>query len=40
MKETLKDIGAYGGLILVIGFVGYVAYLYQKNEAKIKSFKK
>ena len=39
MKETLKDIGAFGGLILVIGFVGFVAYLYQKNEEKIKSSK-
>jgi preprotein translocase subunit Sss1 len=36
MKETLKDIGAYAGLILVIGFVGYVAYIYNKNQNKIK----
>jgi cbb3-type cytochrome oxidase subunit 3 len=36
MKETLKDIGAFGGLILVIGFVGYVAYIYNKNQNKIK----
>jgi preprotein translocase subunit Sss1 len=36
MKETLKDIGAFGGLILVVGFVGYVAYIYNKNQNKIK----
>jgi len=36
MKETLKDIGAYAGLILVLGFVGYVAYIYNKNQNKIK----
>jgi preprotein translocase subunit Sss1 len=36
MKETLKDIGAYVGLILVVGFVGYVAYIYNKNQNKIK----
>ncbi len=36
MKETLKDIGAFAGLILVVGFVGYVAYIYNKNQNKIK----
>jgi hypothetical protein len=36
MKETLKDIGAFGGLILVVGFVGYVAYIYNRNQNKIK----
>jgi cbb3-type cytochrome oxidase subunit 3 len=36
MKETLKDIGAFTGVILVVAFVGYVAYLYNKNENKIK----
>ena len=39
MKETLKDIGAYGGLILVVGFIGLVWYTYQKNEATIKKYK-
>jgi hypothetical protein len=39
MKETLKDIGAFGGLVLVVGFIGLVWYTYQKNEAKIKNYK-
>lgn len=36
MKETLKDIGAYVGLGIVIVFVGYVYSIYQKNEASKK----
>jgi hypothetical protein len=36
MKEKLKDIGAFGGLVLVVAFVGYVYVIYQKNEAKRK----
>lgn len=36
MKEKLKDIGAYGGALLVLIFVGYVYSIYQKNEAKRK----
>ena len=38
MKEKLKDIGAYGGLLLVAVFVGYIYVIYQKNEAKRKQF--
>jgi uncharacterized membrane protein len=33
MKETLKDIGAYVGLGIVLIFVGYVYNTYQKNRA-------
>ena len=32
MKETIKDIGAYAGLVLIIGFVGLVFVTYQKNK--------
>jgi hypothetical protein len=36
MKETLKDIGAYAGLILIIGFAGVVFAIYQKNKSTRK----
>ena len=38
MKEKLKDIGAYGGMALVVLFVGYIYVIYQRNEAKRKQF--